>query len=36
MSEEKLSAKLDQVTGGLKEAAGKVIGDKKTEAEGLV
>lgn len=28
--------KLDQVVGGLKEAAGKVTGDKKTEAEGFV
>lgn len=36
MSEEKLSATLDQVTGGLKETAGKIVGDKKTEVEGLV
>lgn len=33
---DKLDAKLDQVTGSAKELAGKVIGDKKLETEGLV
>lgn len=33
---EKLDAKLDQVTGSAKELAGKVLGDKGLEAEGLV
>lgn len=33
---DKLDAKLDQVTGSAKELAGKVLGDKKLEAEGLV
>ncbi|MGT2925966.1 CsbD family protein [Streptococcus cuniculipharyngis] len=36
MSEEKLNAKLEQVAGGVKEAFGKVTGDKATETEGQV
>lgn len=36
MSEEKSQAKLDQAKGALKEGAGKVFGDKKTEVEGFV
>lgn len=36
MSEEKLNAKLDQVTGGIKEGFGKLTGDTKTEVEGFV
>ena len=36
MSNEKLSAKLDQAKGAVKEVAGKVIGDKSTETEGAV
>lgn len=34
MTQEKFDAKLDQVAGGIKEAAGKVTGDKRLEAEG--
>lgn len=33
---DKLDAKLDQVTGSAKELAGKVLGDKGLEVEGLV
>lgn len=33
---DKLDAKLDQVTGSAKELAGKVLGDKKLETEGVV
>lgn len=36
MSEEKLSAKLDQLTGSAKEVAGKVLGDSEMAAEGTV
>ena len=34
MSEEKFDAKLDQVSGKVKETVGKVTGDKHTETEG--
>ncbi|TWT11026.1 CsbD family protein [Streptococcus sp. sy004] len=33
---EKMDSKLEQVAGGVKEAFGKVTGDKKTETEGQV
>lgn len=33
---DKLDAKLEQATGAAKELAGKVLGDKGLEAEGLV
>lgn len=33
---DKLDAKLDQVTGSAKELAGKALGDKGLQAEGLV
>lgn len=36
MSEDKLSSKFDQAKGALKEGFGKLTGDAKTEAEGLV
>ncbi|MEY8463539.1 CsbD family protein [Streptococcus merionis] len=36
MSKEKFDAKLDQVKGSVKEAAGKVTNDKQLEAEGTV
>lgn len=36
MSEEKLNSKVEQVTGGVKEAFGKLTGDKETEVEGQV
>ncbi|RRD31450.1 CsbD family protein, partial [Fusobacterium nucleatum] len=36
MSEEKLNATLEQVSGSAKEFAGKVLGDKSLEAEGTV
>ncbi|KFN88592.1 MULTISPECIES: CsbD family protein [Streptococcus] len=36
MSDKKYKAKLDQVKGSLKEGLGKVTGDKKLEAEGMV
>lgn len=36
MSNEKFDAKLDQLTGAVKEGFGKVTGDTKTEVEGLV
>lgn len=36
MSEAKLNSKLEQVAGGVKEAFGKVTGDKQTEVEGQV
>lgn len=36
MSEDKLNAKLDQVTGSVKEGLGKLTGDKSLEVEGLV
>ncbi|MGX7776812.1 CsbD family protein [Streptococcus pluranimalium] len=34
MSEEKLNAKADQVSGSVKEGLGKLTGDKRTESEG--
>ncbi|MFC3927218.1 CsbD family protein [Streptococcus caprae] len=36
MSEEKFSAKLDQVVGSVKEGFGKLTDDKKVEVEGKV
>ncbi|SFR70417.1 CsbD-like [Streptococcus equinus] len=36
MSDEKIKAKLDQVKGGIKQGVGKVTGNKKLEAEGMV
>ncbi|MGT2833597.1 CsbD family protein [Streptococcus halotolerans] len=36
MSEEKFDAKVDKVSGGVKEGLGKVTGDKRTESEGKV
>ncbi|MET3644803.1 CsbD family protein [Streptococcus gallinaceus] len=36
MSEEKFDAKLDQVTGSVKEGLGKLTGDKEVETEGKV
>ncbi|MSU87120.1 CsbD family protein [Streptococcus dysgalactiae subsp. dysgalactiae] len=36
MSEEKFDAKLDQAKGGIKEGAGKLIGDKELQSEGAV
>lgn len=33
---DKLDAKVDQLAGSAKETAGKVLGDKSLEAEGLV
>ena len=36
MSEDKLNAKLDQLTGSVKEGFGKLTGDKGLEVEGLV
>lgn len=36
MSEDKLNSKLDQAKGSIKEGFGKLTGNAKTEAEGLV
>ncbi|ABF32902.1 hypothetical protein MGAS9429_Spy1715 [Streptococcus pyogenes MGAS9429] len=36
MSEEKLKSKIEQASGGLKEGAGKLTGDKELEAKGFV
>lgn len=36
MSKEKFDAKLDQVSGSVKEGIGKVTGDKEVQAEGTV
>ncbi|MGT2910240.1 CsbD family protein [Streptococcus cameli] len=36
MSEEKLNAKLDQLSGSVKEGFGKLTGDKEIQAEGVV
>lgn len=36
MSKEKLDAKLDQLSGSVKEGLGKLTGDKEIETEGLV
>ncbi|EGJ27853.1 CsbD family protein [Streptococcus porcinus] len=36
MTEQKLDSKFEEVKGRAKEAAGKVLGDKKLEVEGLV
>lgn len=36
MTENKFDAKLDQLAGAVKETAGKVLGDKELQAEGLV
>ncbi|NQI71783.1 CsbD family protein [Streptococcus suis] len=36
MSEDKLNAKLDQLTGSVKEGLGKLTGDKGLEVEGIV
>ncbi|BCP57114.1 CsbD family protein [Streptococcus suis] len=36
MSEDKLSAKLDQLSGSVKEGLGKLTGDKEIEVEGIV
>ncbi len=36
MSEEKLNAKLDQLSGSVKEGLGKLTGDKEIQAEGVV
>lgn len=36
MSEEKLNATLEKVTGSAKELAGKVLGDTSLEVEGAV
>lgn len=36
MTEEKFDPKFEEVKGSAKEAAGKVLGDKKLEVEGLV
>lgn len=34
MSEEKFDAKVDQLSGSVKEGLGKMTGDKRTESEG--
>ncbi|MFI3886287.1 CsbD family protein [Streptococcus parauberis] len=36
MTEDKKQAKFEEVKGEAKEAAGKVLGDKKLEVEGLI
>lgn len=36
MTNEKVESKLDQVVGSVKETAGKLTGDKETQAEGFV
>ncbi|VTS15040.1 CsbD family protein [Streptococcus pseudoporcinus] len=36
MSDEKLKAKMEQVTGSVKESLGKLSGDKSLETEGKV
>ncbi|EGE53929.1 hypothetical protein [Streptococcus parauberis] len=36
MTEDKKQAKFGEVKGEAKEAAGKVLGDKKLEVEGLI
>ncbi|MGQ7354656.1 CsbD family protein [Streptococcus suis] len=36
MSEDKFSAKLDQLSGSVKEGLGKLTGDKEIEVEGIV
>ncbi|BCP59191.1 CsbD family protein [Streptococcus parasuis] len=36
MSEDKLSAKLEQLSGSVKEGLGKLTGDKEIEVEGIV
>jgi uncharacterized protein YjbJ (UPF0337 family) len=35
MNDEQVSGKLDQLKGNVKEGAGKLTGDRETEAEGL-
>ena len=34
MDKDRIKGSIKQVTGGIKEAAGKLLGDKKTETEG--
>jgi uncharacterized protein YjbJ (UPF0337 family) len=34
MDKDRVKGSLKQLSGGIKEAAGKLLGDKKTEAEG--
>ena len=34
MDKDRIKGSIKQVTAGIKEAAGKLLGDKKTEAEG--
>lgn len=36
MSKEKINSKLNQAEGAVKKTAGKVLGDKKLESEGVV
>lgn len=36
MSEDKISAKLEQLSGSVKEDFGKLTGDKEIEVEGIV
>lgn len=36
MSEDKISAKLEQLSGSVKEGFGKLTGDKEIEVEGIV
>jgi uncharacterized protein YjbJ (UPF0337 family) len=36
MDEDRIKGSFKQFSGGIKEAAGKLLGDKKTEAEGNV
>lgn len=36
MDKDRVKGSLKQITGGIKEAAGKLVGDKKTETEGKI
>jgi len=36
MDKDRVKGSLKQITGGIKEAAGKLLGDKKTETDGKI
>ncbi len=36
MDKDRIKGSLKQITGGIKEAAGKLLGDKKTETAGKI
>jgi uncharacterized protein YjbJ (UPF0337 family) len=36
MDKDRVKGALKQITGGIKEAAGKLVGDKKTETDGKI